>query len=137
MILMKKLPRSRGQSLVETTLVLPIIIMVLLFSIDPFLFAVNLALGKYYTFQAAREASIYMADGTHTCQQMANRVVGAGPPFLMVDTGGWSMTVTPCPNDTGWTTPTGQFVTATIIFHQKRVFWISPTGTVISQDIFQ
>lgn len=137
---MKKQYRSKGQALVEFSLVFSLLVMIILFFIDPCLYLFNLHTAEQYASMAAREASVYKADGTHTCKQMVNNVIGLGPPFIMVDPGNWSLTVAPCSNDPSWTTPTGTYVVATMTFHQEQVFsqWLLPeTAKVILQDIFQ
>jgi hypothetical protein len=127
--------KEKGQGLTEFALVVPILLMLLLFAIDPFFKGVNIALGKYYTFQAAREASIFLADGTHSCDSWVRSHVSE--PVLLMGTA-WTLTISPCPADSSWSQVSGSTVTATFAWTQSTVWWQGPwTGQMETLDVFQ
>lgn len=127
--------KEKGQGLTEFALVLPILLMFLLFAIDPFFKGVNIALGKYYTFQAAREASIFLADGTHSCDSWVRGHVSE--PVLLMGTD-WTLNVSPCPADSSWSQVSGSTVTATFAWTQSTVWWHGPwIGQMETLDVFQ
>lgn len=130
---------QRGQAMVEFALMFILFLVILLGPWDPVFFAANIAVSRQYAFMAAREAAVYKVDNIHTCQQMAQRVVGSAPDLFLPAS--WSLTVTPCPADiTNWTPPTGQPVTATFTFVQKTVFWNISGGwtrSVSATDYFR
>lgn len=125
----------KGQALVETSLILPIFMLVILGVLDPFFFALDAAVAKSWSFLAAREASIHEAGGGVTC---AMRVSNA-PMDTMIRAENVVMTVTPCPNDPTWVTPTGSQVTARITFDYPTLFWAGATwhGAAETRNIFQ
>jgi hypothetical protein len=136
--------KEKGQAMVETAVILSIVLLTILGLVDPVVRAVNVGMAFYYTFKAAREASIFIADGTHTCDQMArNAAFGpAGAPILMmVDTSdptAWSLTISPCPNDPSWSPSSGVSVKATFTFVEKTIWWTGPwNGSVSHSDVFQ
>jgi len=127
--------KEKGQGLTEFALVVPILLMFLLFAIDPSFKVVNIALGKYYTFQAAREASIFLADGTHSCDSWVRNHVSE--PTLLMGTA-WTLAITPCPADPSWSQVSGSTVTATFDWTQNTVWWHGPwTGQMSTRDVFQ
>jgi hypothetical protein len=127
--------KQKGQGLTEFALVLPILLVVLLFAIDPFFKGVNIALAKYYTFQAAREASIFLADGTHSCDSWVRSHVSQ--PTLVMGTA-WSLNLSPCPTDPSWSQVSGSTITATFAWTQSTVWWPGPwTGQMVTKDVYQ
>lgn len=126
---------NRGQALVETSLVLPIFLMVVLAVLDPFFFSLNLAVGKAWTFLAAREASVHVAGGGVTCAMR----VSATPIDTMTRAESVTPTVTPCPNDPLWNPPTGSQVLAKLEFDYPTIFYFGTTwhGVVETRNIFQ
>jgi len=127
--------KDKGQGLVEFALIAPVLVLILLLAIDPFFKAVNIALAKYYTFQAAREASIFLADGNHSCDSWVRSHVSE--PTLLMGTG-WTLAISPCPTDSSWSQVSGSTVTATFNWEQSTVWWHGPwTGQMVTRDVFQ
>lgn len=133
--------KQKGQAMVEFSLVLTLVLLILLGLIDPFFYGVNIAIAKIHSYQAAREASIFIADGTHSCSYMAQRVVGT-PILLMVDTNdpaNWDLTVDPCLDDTSWSPSSAVPVKATFKWNnQKTIWWSGPwSGEMFTSNVFQ
>ncbi len=134
---MKK--KQKGQAIVETALVLPLFLLLILGALDPFLFGMNNAMAKVYTYQASREATIWIAGDTQTCYDRSHAILMDGEDPGLVQVSSWTFAIYPCPNDPYWTTPTGDMVLATFSFDYTPFFW--PTadwhGSVSTQAIFQ
>ena len=108
--------KQRGQSLVETALVLPILLLILVGSTDVFLGAADVAIAKHLSARAARGAALStMPDGVTSCQARVDSLL-TGEYFLLAD---WSYTVTNCPTDTkvGILRGSSVTVTITLVYH--------------------
>lgn len=136
---------QKGQSLVETGLILPIVLVVMLVVPDLVLLIFNHGLAFYYAFRAAREASMFIADGTHTCDQMARSAAFGSlgkPVFMMVDIDDstkWSLDITPCPDDPSWSSSSGVDVKATLTFEEDVMGILHGPfhGSIFHIDTFQ
>lgn len=127
--------KEKGQGLVEFALIISLLVFLLLAGIDPFFKAVNISLAKYYTFQAAREASIFLADGNHSCDAWVRAHMS--DPTLLMGTS-WTLTLSPCPTDPSWSQVSGSIVTATFNWEQRTLWWDGPwTGQMVTRDVFQ
>ena len=139
-----ELKKEKGQSLVEFSIILPLALMLLLSLIDPAIAIANHLIGKYVAFKAAREASIFIADGSDTCLQEAREAAFGFfgvPPLIMVDLNdpsAWSLEITPCPDDPFWS-PTSQVdLVATLTWNQGKIFAYDFSNQSIGmEDVFQ
>lgn len=135
--------KQRGQALVETGLIMPVVLVAILMLTDLAFFGINQGLGWYYSFKAAREASIFLQDGTKSCYQEARNAafggLGGAPALFMVGMPGtsWEFTVEPCPDDSSWSPSSNVPVTATLRWHQKAVWWGNWDGDVFATDVSQ
>lgn len=132
---------EKGQSLVEFGLTLPIFLLLILSTIDPFLFAVDLAISKYYSFYGAREASLFLVDGTNSCKGTVESVINSLPPMFMVSN--WTTNIVDegtldCTYDTDKNVPRGEQVTVTIQFDYQAIWWIGTwSGEMSTTNIYQ
>lgn len=133
--------KQKGQSFVEFSLILPLALILLLLFLDPAIALANNMIGSYVAFKAAREASIFIADGTDTCYQEATEAAFgsfSAPPLIMVDAANWSLEVDPCPDDPSWSPSSQTIVTATLKWDQDRIFaWNFYDQSIKVQDVFQ
>jgi len=131
--------KQKGQAIVETAIMLPIILVLILGAIDPFLFGMNNAMAKVYTYQGAHEATIWIAGDNQTCYERSHAILSDGVDPGLVQVSSWTFAIYPCPNDPYWTTPTGSEVLSTFEFDFTPFFW--PTadwhGGVSTRGIFQ
>jgi hypothetical protein len=135
---------QKGQGLVEFALVITLLILAALGGLDFAIRFANQELAQHYAFQAARQASIYLNDGTHSCDTFVRNHM-SDPILFLVDTGDWQLTLTNCPTDPSWSQISGSPVSATITWQQKTVWWPQDSGigqavangTVVMHDIYQ
>lgn len=118
---LSKMKSEKGQALVETALVMILICFALLMALDPFILGLDTAMAKIYTYQAAREATVWMTGDSHTCYARAHGVVD-GDPMLPYTTN-WSLSVYPCPNDYQWNVPSHEQVVARMEFDYVPIFF--------------
>jgi len=114
MIRKVKATRNNGQALVETALVLPILLILIIAVLDPFLFMVNNGIARLYASRYVHEASVWMPGDVASCHQRWTIQMPAD--YGMVGAVGISATVTPCSSDLNWTPTPGDIVTAKITF---------------------
>lgn len=132
--------RTRGQNLIEFSLTIPILLMIIILALDPFFFAFNLAIAKYYSFYAARAASIYLFDGSNNCLEEAEEAadIGGAPQIFNLVSGTWGLNMSANCNADALPTPVGEVVTATITFQMSTIWWGGTwTGTMATSNVFQ
>lgn len=136
---------QKGQALVEFGLVLTILMLVAVGGLDFAFRLQNTQLAQHYAFQAAREASIYLNDGSQSCDAFVRSHISQ-PSFILVEAGDWTLTLNGCPDDPSWSQVSGTTVTATITWTQDTVWWQEDTpyigywlthGEAVQKDIFQ
>ena len=142
--MVKKGKTEKGQGLVEFALVIAILIVTFLNVIDFVFRFANEEQSRYYAFQAAREASMYLNTGGYSCDSWV-RSHTPTPILWMVGEGDWTLTLTGCPADPSWSQVSGTPVSATIAWHQDTVWWPESgeigaalaQGSVTVEDTFQ
>ena len=112
---------QRGQSLVEFSLVISLILLVILAMVDIGPFVFDYFMAKDISAKAARAASIYKPDGYRTCLMDTSRAAG-NQPMLMQAT--WVLTMSnECDNNSLSTIPKRTEITATVSISYRPSFW--------------
>lgn len=135
---------QKGQGLVEFALVITVLLLAALGIMDFVFRFANQELAQYYSFQAAREASIYLNTGSYSCDSWVRSHIPQ-PILLLVDDGDWTLTLTGCPTDPSWSQNSGWPVSATVTWHQRTVWWsesgaigtVLANGSVTMHDVYQ
>lgn len=108
--------KQRGQSLTETALVLPILLLVLIGSVDILTAGANVLIGKHLTARAARGAALStVPDGVTSCAARVDSLM-TGDFFLLAES---TYQVSNCPTDPyqGITQGSAVSVTMALQFH--------------------
>ena len=113
-------PKQKGQSLVEFALVIVFYMLIITGIVDIAPLLGNLYVAQQMAHRGARAASIYLADGTHSCYQDAVNAIGN--PILMSAT--WTSDISAnCDSNVLDTHAPGEIVSVRIVVDYTPLFW--------------